>query len=646
MSAAIRICGLAKRYAAQTLFEGVTLDLSPGNRYGIVGANGAGKSTFARILAGDEAPSEGTLSIPKRARIGVLRQDRFESDEQRILEVALMGHREVYEAMKERSALLSRAEESFDVDRFAALEEIIARHDGYSLEAKAGEILEGLGIPTELHGEPLRVLSGGFKLRVLLAQTLASDPDLLILDEPTNHLDILSIRWLERFMLTFPGTAVVISHDRRFLDNVCTHIADVDYQTITLYPGNYEAFEAQKAAERARKEAEIQKREKQIAEHQAFVDRFRAKASKARQAQSRIKQIERITLEKLPESSRRYPRFSFPQRRPSGREVLELKGIGKAYGDKRVLSGVSLMVRRGERVAIIGPNGVGKSTLLKIIVGKLAPDEGAVRWGHETYPGYFAQDHRELITETSGTIESWLWAALPEESRGSIRSRLGAVLFSGDEADKPLSALSGGEAARLIFARLMAEAPNVLLLDEPTNHLDLEAIEALADGLHAYEGTLLFVSHDRWFVSKLATRVIELWPDGITDYPGTYEEYVAKAGDDHLDVEQVSLKAKRERGAGREQRPEADGRRRESPERRKKRLCTERDRVTAALEKAEARLAEIHAAFCAPGFFEETSPEEIKRLQAEEKKLLEEIERSMEEWERVEAELEEALKQG
>ena len=636
----ISVSDLSKSFGGQTLFEGVTLELSPPNRYGLVGANGSGKSTFARILAGDEPASGGTLSIPKRVRVGVLRQDRFESDEQRILDVVLMGNREVYDALKEREGLLARADQGdFDGERFAALEDVIARHDGYTLEARGGEILEGLGIPSTVHNEPLRVLSGGFKLRVLLAQTLASSPDLLVLDEPTNHLDILSIRWLERFLVGFSGCAVIISHDRRFLDNVCTHIADVDYETITVYPGSYASFEVQKAEERARKQAEIDKREKEIAHHQDFVDRFRAKNTKARQAQSRIKQIEKIVIERLPDSSRRHPRFAFSPRRPSGREVLEIEGVSKSFGDKKVLEGVSLLVRRGERVAVIGPNGVGKSTLLKIVTGRLAADQGSVKWGHETYPGYFAQDHRDLLSG-AGTIESWLWEALPEESKGSIRSRLGAVLFSGDEADKSLTSLSGGEAARVIFARLAAEQPNVLILDEPTNHLDIEAIEALTKALQEYEGTLLFVSHDRWFVSQLANRVLEVRPGGVFDYQGSYDEYVAHTGDDHLSVDVTSLKQKKEAKDGRPV-PTAQlsrAQRRQSEKERKK-LEKKRDATTADIEAAEARLGEIHTRFCEPGFFEKTAPDDVSALQAEQAELTGRVEALMAEWESLEEEL-------
>src|SRR5947209_1097891 len=332
----IAVSDLGKSFGPQTLFEGVSIQFNPGNRYGLVGANGSGKSTFLRILAGEDVPSEGTIAMPKRLKLGVLKQDHFRYEHMPILEVAMMGNHDVWEAMVEKERLLANAEQEFDADRYADLEDLILRNDGYTLESRAGEVLEGLGIPTEVHRQPLSTLSGGFKLRVLLAQVIASEPDVLLLDEPTNHLDILSIRWLEKFLVdAYKGTAIVISHDHRFLDNICTHIVDVDYQTITLYPGNYTAFAAAKAGERDRKEAEIEKREKQIADHQAFVDRFRAKATKARQAQSKIKMIEKIVIDRLPQSSRRYPLFKLKQVRPAGRQVLELDGIAKSYGEKR-----------------------------------------------------------------------------------------------------------------------------------------------------------------------------------------------------------------------------------------------------------------------------------------------------------------------
>ncbi len=544
----ISVSNLSKEFGDRVLFADASFQLNPGERYGIVGANGCGKTTLLGILSGDAPASSGTASIPKSLRLGVLRQDQFLYEDEEVLSVALMGHPELWKAMVEKEALLARAHEHFDADRFSELEETVQRLDGYTAEARAATILEGLGLPAEVHRQPLSTLSGGFKLRVLLAQVLAGSPDVLLLDEPTNHLDILSIRWLEKFLHDFEGPVAVISHDHRFLDNVATHILDVDYQTVTLYRGNYSSFLEQKVEDRERREKEIEGRQKEIAHHQQFVDKFKAKASKARQAQSKLRMIERKQedLEELPGSSRRYPKFRFAPRRESGKEVLRIRGINKAFGDKEVLPGVDLQVRRGDRLVIMGPNGIGKSTLLKIVMGDLQPDQGQVEWGYETHPGYFAQDHHEQIGDEGRTAEQWLWDFCPGKDRGFVRGHLGLMLFSGDDGEKRLSALSGGEAARLVFSRLALEQPNVLVLDEPTNHLDLESIEALVAGLQSYEGTLILVSHDRWFVSQLATRVVEISRSGIRDYQGTYEEYVHACGDDHLDADTVVLKARRE----------------------------------------------------------------------------------------------------
>ena len=549
----ISLSNLSKHYGDQVLFEGVSLQFNRGQRYGIVGANGCGKSTLLRILTGEESASDGDVSIPKRAVLGVLKQDHFEYEDVRIVDVVMMGNARLWAAMAEKERILAAAEDHFDADRYAELEDIVIQSDGYGLEARAGEILEGLGIATAVHEQPLSTLSGGFKLRVLLAQVLAAEPDALLLDEPTNHLDILSIRWLEQFLQTYRGVALLISHDHHFLDTVATTIVDVDYDSIKAYPGNYAHFTRAKRDERARREAEIEKREAEIADHKAFVERFRAKASKARQAQSKLKAIDRIDIEPLPESSRRYPRFRFKQRRPSGRQVIELKSVTKRYGDNTVLEEIDLTIQRGERVAIIGPNGIGKSTLLKLMVGDLSPDEGELSWGYEAHPGYVAQDQKAQVGSRRQSLEDWLAPSCPAQGIGFIKSQLAAVLFSGDESKKKLEALSGGEAARLMFARQAIEEPNVLVLDEPTNHLDLEAIEALVGAIKAYDGTLIFVSHDRWFVNELATRVVELTPEGVRDFNGGYDEYLARAGEDHLDAQAVLRRARESKRAARGQ---------------------------------------------------------------------------------------------
>lgn len=549
----ISVQNLRKDYAGRTLFRDVSLNFHPGQRVGIVGANGSGKSTLLRILSGEEEASGGTCTIARRTRLGILEQDHFQYDDVPILDVAMRGHRELWRAMEAKQKILDGPEADFDVERFGELESFIQENDGYSLESKAGEILEGLGIESTLHEEPLAVLSGGYKLRVLLAQLLTGSPDAVLLDEPTNHLDILSIRWLERFLCTLPGCALIVSHDHRFLNNVCTHIVDVDYERATLYRGDYDAFATAKIEERSRKEADIERREREIEDHKRFVERFKAKPTKARQAKSRAKQIDKIEIEELPPSSRRYPAFAFSSRRPSGRTVLELRGISKSFDDRTVLQDVSLRVARGDRVAIIGPNGIGKSTLLKIAMGRVPVDAGHIEWGYETHPGYFAQDHHEVLgtTDSRETLQSWLWNQCATESIGFVRARLAQVLFTKDEAEKRVEHLSGGEGARLVFAKLGVECPNVLVLDEPTNHLDLEGIEALAGALEAYDGTTLFVSHDRWFVGRLATRILEIRPEGLVDFHGTYAEYLDRCGDDHLDADAVLRKSKEDRRAAR-----------------------------------------------------------------------------------------------
>ncbi|MCK6507450.1 ATP-binding cassette domain-containing protein [Myxococcota bacterium] len=543
----ITVTDLSRRHGMRTLFEQANLQLNAGSRYGIVGANGSGKSTLLRILASQESASGGSVQMPRNARVGVLEQDHFQYEDARVLDVVMMGNPMLWAAMVQQEELLANAHERFDDDRYMLLEDIILANDGYTLEARAGAILEGLGIPTAQHERPLRELSGGYKLRVLLGQTLAANPDVLLLDEPTNHLDILAIRWLEEFLGEYRGCAAIVSHDHRFLDTVCTHIVDVDYERVTMYPGTYADFEERKAEDRERLEAEIAGREKEIADHKAFVARFKAKASKARQAQSRQKRIERIVIEDLPRSSRRYPGFRFKARRQSGRLVLKVQGLGRDFGPRTVLDQVSFEVHRGDRVAIIGPNGIGKSTLLKILVGALPADRGSFEWGHEVDLGYFPQDHRDALGDPDQTVSSALWEVCPREGLGAIMGRLAAVLFTRDDADQRVGNLSGGEAARLLFARIGAPEPTVLVLDEPTNHLDLEGIEALAAALSEYDGTIVFVSHDRWFVDQLATRVIAVGPRGIDDYPGTYAEYLARDTVDHLDRAAVVAAARRER---------------------------------------------------------------------------------------------------
>ena len=666
---------LAKEYGARVLFADVSLQLNAGSRYGLVGANGSGKTTLLKILAGDEEASAGTVTIAKRARVGVLRQDRFLDDAAIILDLAMRGDAVVWSALEEQRRLtsvpgdvdqaggggwgpppsplleppattpLGEAQIRQRAGRLADLEDLIAAHDGYTLEARASEVLEGLAIPTRFHRSPLSTLSGGFKLRVLLAQVLVGGVDVLLLDEPTNHLDILTIRWLEKFLAGYAGCAVIISHDQRFLDNVTSHTLDVDYGTITLYAGPYSQAVVEKEARRARAETAVARAEQEIARKRAWVERFGAKNTKATQAQSRLKQIEKIEVAELAESSRRTPLFKIVPERPSGREVLELGGIGKSYGEKRVLTDLSLLVRRGERVAVIGPNGLGKSTLLRIIVERLPADAGSVKWGHEVRVGYFPQDHREVLDDPETTPLAALEARCPGESPTFVRAQLGRVLFSGPDVGKRVGLLSGGEAARLIFALLAVEKPNVLVLDEPTNHLDLEAIHALREALTAYPGTVVFVSHDRWFVSALATRVVEITPQGPRDFPGTYAEYLAKLGDDHLDGDAVVLRARAEKKADAAANGSATAPGESWAEQKKRRnraaqLPKLRDKVLAEISAAEARKAEIQAIYADPGFFQRASRDEIEALVQEQQSLGPKIDALVGEWEALERELE------
>ena len=634
----ISISNLAKDFGDRTLFSNASFQLNPGERYGLVGANGSGKTTLLNIIAGSIDPTEGQVSIPKSLRLGVLKQDHFLYEQEEILAVAIMGNAELWDAMMEKERILAQPETEFDAERFSIVEETVQRLDGYTAEARAASVLEGLGLPAETHRQPLSTLSGGFKLRVLLAQVLASAPDVLLLDEPTNHLDILSIRWLEKFLQAFKGPVVVISHDHRFLDNVSTQILDVDYDTVQLYNGDYTHFASAKVSERTRREKEIDNRAREIAHHQDFIDRFRAKASKARQAQSKLRLIQKKAgeLQELPGSSRRYPTFRFTPLRPSGRDVLKISGIRKAFGDNEVLHGVDLLVHRGDRVAIMGPNGIGKSTLLKIVMGELEADEGTVEWGYETHLGYFAQDHEEEFQGGKETTEQWLWNFCAGRDRGFVRAQMGLMLFTKDDGEKKVSALSGGEAARLVFSSIALEEPNVLILEEPTNHLDLESIEALVVELERFEGTLILVSHDRWFVSRLATRVVEIKPDEVTDYPGTYEEYVHHSGDDHLDVDRVVLKARREK----KKKTKRAGASVVDPAKEIRRIKGDRDELTERFASAEQRVDDSDETLAAPGFYENAASEEIAVLGNERSELRKQIERGLDEWATLESELE------
>jgi ATPase subunit of ABC transporter with duplicated ATPase domains len=535
----ISTTNLTMRFGGKILFSNVSLQFNPGQHYGLVGANGSGKSTFIKMLAGEVTADGGDISMPSQCSLGVLKQNHFLFEENSLLDVVLMGKPKLWNALQARDELLQKDPfDDKDCDTLASLEKIIEAHQGYSASSVAGQLLEGLGLPTAVHTNAMKSLSGGYKLRVLLAQVLFSEPDVLLLDEPTNHLDIFSIRWLEGYLRNFPGTLLVCSHDREFLNGTCNHIVDADYGTLKIYKGNYDSFEETKARERELKEAMLDKHDKKRQDVQEFIDRFKSKASKARQAQSKMRVVEKLTDEMdkidLCPTSRAAPRLRFDQCRPSAAIPLTVKEISKAYGDKEVLKGVSFQVERGERIAILGANGMGKSTLLEILTDSIPTDQGAFEWGYATHFAYFPQDHAKHVFGKQSVLE-WLSQSdrqIPEEK---LRQTLGLVLFSGDDVHKPLSVLSGGEAARLILAKMLLTKHNVLIFDEPTNHLDMESTEALLEALQAYPGSILFVSHNRYFVSRIANRILEITPQhGLMDFKCTFSEYLEKRDFDLL----------------------------------------------------------------------------------------------------------------
>ncbi|WP_054773992.1 ABC-F family ATPase [Methylogaea oryzae] len=522
---------ITMQFGAKPLFENVSVKFGDGNRYGLIGANGCGKSTFMKILGGDLEPTAGNVSLDPNERLGKLRQDQFAYEDQRVLDVVMMGHGEMWAAMSERDAIYANPEASEDdYMRAAELEAVFAEFDGYTAESRAGELLLGVGIPLEQHNGPMSAVAPGWKLRVLLAQALFSNPDILLLDEPTNNLDINTIRWLENVLNARGSTMVIISHDRHFLNSVCTHMADMDYGELRVYPGNYDDYMIASTQARERLLADNAKKKAQIAELQSFVSRFSANASKAKQATSRAKQIEKIQLEDIKLSSRVNPFIRFNQEKKLYRLALEVEGLAKGYDDGPLFQGLNLMVEVGEKVAVIGPNGIGKTTLLRTLVGELTPDAGNVKWSENINLGYFAQDHAADFAEDLNLFD-WMsqWKRESDDEQ-AVRATLGRLLFSQEESKKSVKVLSGGEQGRMLFGKLMLQQPNILVLDEPTNHLDMESIESLNGALEQYPGTLIFVSHDREFVSSLATRIIELGPQGVVNFNGSYDDYLASQG--------------------------------------------------------------------------------------------------------------------
>lgn len=531
---------ITMQFGAKPLFENVSVKFGEGYRYGLIGANGSGKSTFMKIVAGELEPSAGNISKDAHERMAYLRQDQFAYEDQRVIDVVMMGHQEMWACMAEKDAIYANPESTEeDYLHAAELEHKFGEYDGYTAEARAGELLLGVGIPTDKHSGPMSEVAPGWKLRVLLAQALFANPDILLLDEPTNNLDIATIRWLENVLNERNSTMIIISHDRHFLNQVCTHMADLDYGKITVYPGNYDDFmEASSQARQQQKNANERAKER-IAELQEFVRRFSANKSKAKQATSRMKLIDKLKPEDIKPSSRQYPwiRFEYDEKEKLHRQAFEIENLSFGYeGGRKIFNNFDLTLNAGDRLAVIGENGVGKSTFLKLLVGDLQPQHGEVRWAEKARFGYYAQDHADDF-KSDTLLTDWVAeyaranSAEGEDLETLIRGTLGRLLFSGDEVKKPVNVISGGEQGRMIFGKLMLQKPNVLVMDEPTNHLDMESIESLNTALEKFKGTLVFVSHDREFVSSLATRILEIRTDGsIVNYLGNYEEYLASQG--------------------------------------------------------------------------------------------------------------------
>ena len=528
----ISVSGVSMRFGSKILFEDVTTIFSSGKRYGLTGPNGSGKSTFMKLLTGEQPPQRGSVTRPPK--MGVLRQDHYAFDKFRVIDTVIMGNQRLWKALEERDTLYARSDMSNeDGMRLGELEGIVGEEDGYTAESDAAILLQGLDIPNALHEKAMAELQGGQKVRVLLAQALFGHPAALLLDEPTNHLDLDSIHWLEEFLNRYDGTLIVISHDRHFLNNVCTHIADIDYETIITYTGGYDDMVMAKTQVRTTIEAQNEQREKKIAQLNDFIARFSA-GTRSSQVQSRRKEVERLQTTELARSNIQRPYIRFQMNRPSGRTAMEIKNVSKAHGGIPIVSNFSAVVNRGEKIVLVGRNAQGKTTLLKALLADspnltASPDDidsGSVRWGHEVSIGYFAQDNTGVIEKGLTAVE-WLHRFDPDAARQDIHGLLGQMLFSGEEGLKLTDALSGGETARLLLCRIMLQKPNLLVLDEPTNHLDLESINALNVALQKFEGTVLLVTHDQDLMEEVGSRVWHFDGGRVTDFKGTYEEYAA-----------------------------------------------------------------------------------------------------------------------
>ncbi|SET51825.1 ATPase components of ABC transporters with duplicated ATPase domains [Oceanobacillus limi] len=525
----INVTNVSLRYGDKKLFEDVNLKFTPGNCYGVIGANGAGKSTFLKILSGEIEPQTGNVSMSPGERLAVLKQDHFAYEDHQVLETVLMGHERLFAVKQEKDAIYMKAEFSEeDGMRAAELEGEFAEMNGWEAESDAAILLKGLGIQESLHTMKMADLAADQKVKVLLAQSLFGNPDILLLDEPTNGLDIQAIQWLEEFLINFENTVIVVSHDRHFLNKVCTHIADVDYGKIEIYIGNYDFwYESSQLASKMAQEANKKKEEK-IKELQAFIARFSANASKSKQATSRKKLLDNITLDDIKPSSRKYPYIAFSPEREIGNDLLRVEGLTKTVGGKKVLDNISFTMNKDDKIALVGKDDIAKTTLFKILMGEMEPDAGTFKWGVTTSQSYFPKDNSKFFENSDLTLVDWLRQFSPEdETETFLRGFLGRMLFSGEEALKKASVLSGGEKVRCMLSKMMLSNANVLLLDEPTNHLDLESITALNNGLMKFKGSILFTSHDHQFIESIANRLIEITPKGIVDKEMSYDEYVS-----------------------------------------------------------------------------------------------------------------------
>jgi ATPase subunit of ABC transporter with duplicated ATPase domains len=519
------------QFGSNALFEEINITFNKGNRYGLIGANGSGKSTFMKILSGELEPTSGNVKLDQNERLATLSQNQFAYEEIAIVDCVIMGHKILWEIKRERERIYSLPEMS-DEDglKVADLEVEFADLDGYTAEANAGELLLGVGIPLEEHEKKMSTLAPALKLRVLLAQALFGDPGILLLDEPTNNLDMNTIRWLENILKNRNSTMIVISHDRHFLNSVCTHMADLDYGEIRMYNGNYDDFMVASSQSRQLLINENAKKKAKISELQSFVKRFSANASKAKQATSRANQIKKIQLDEVKKSSRVYPYIRFQKKKKVFNKVLEVKSLSKSYDELPVLNKFNITIDSGERLAVIGTNGIGKTTLISCIVKDIDPDTGEVKWSDNAEIGYFAQNHQHEFDKDLSLVD-WMsqWGQHGDDMQ-TIRGTLGRLLFSQDDIDKSVKVLSGGEQRRMLFGRIILQKPNVIIMDEPTNHLDMESIESLNLALSNFDGTIIFVSHDREFVSSLATRIIELSPSKVSEYSSNYDDYLQKVG--------------------------------------------------------------------------------------------------------------------